>query len=83
MNAHRFERLVNSFVIGTATGQSGVDNITERLGALGAGYVLDVSDDDAVDQFFAAIKGAHEAPLILVNNAGITRDNLALRMKED
>jgi 3-oxoacyl-[acyl-carrier protein] reductase len=72
-----------AFVIGTATGQSGVDHITERLGALGAGYVLDVSDDDAVDQFFAAIKGAHEAPLILVNNAGITRDNLALRMKED
>ena len=72
-----------AFVIGTATAQAGAEHVATTLGAQGAGYVLDVSSDESVEQFFAAIKGAHEAPLVLVNNAGITRDNIALRMKVD
>jgi len=72
-----------AFVIGTATTQDGANQISTTLGAQGAGYVLDVSRDESVEQFFAVIKGAHDAPLILVNNAGITRDNIALRMKAD
>ena len=72
-----------AFVIGTATTQAGAEHVATTLGAQGAGYVLDVSSDESVEQFFAAIKGVHEAPLVLVNNAGITRDNIALRMKVD
>ncbi|MFT6517484.1 MAG: 3-oxoacyl-[acyl-carrier protein] reductase [Candidatus Azotimanducaceae bacterium] len=70
-----------AFVIGTATSAVGAEKISETLGNQGAGYVLDVSKDDSVAAFFEAIKSAHDAPLILVNNAGITRDNIALRMK--
>ncbi|MFT7132224.1 MAG: 3-oxoacyl-[acyl-carrier protein] reductase [Cyclobacteriaceae bacterium] len=70
-----------AFVIGTATSAAGAEKISVTLGSQGAGYVLDVSRDDSVVAFFEAIKSAHDAPLILVNNAGITRDNIALRMK--
>lgn len=70
-------------VIGTATTQQGADAITESLAGKCAGYVLNVSDNASIDAFFDAIKEKHDAPTILVNNAGITRDNLALRMKED
>lgn len=70
-------------VIGTATSESGANAITEALSGKGKGYVLDVADAESVDNFFAQIKEAHEAPVILVNNAGITRDNIALRMKQD
>lgn len=72
-----------AFVIGTATTQAGAEHISTKLGAQGAGYVLDVSSETSVEDFFAAIKDTHEAPLVLVNNAGITRDNIALRMKAD
>ncbi len=67
-------------VIGTATTDAGADTITTSLGGKSRGYVLDVSSPESTDRFFESIKGNHEAPLILVNNAGITRDNLALRM---
>jgi 3-oxoacyl-[acyl-carrier protein] reductase len=70
-----------AFVIGTATSAAGAEKISVTLGSQGAGYVLDVSREDSVAAFFEAIKSAHDAPLILVNNAGITRDNIALRMK--
>ncbi len=75
-------------VIGTATTEAGADTITETLSLNGAGpdgkgYVLDVSQSDSIDAFFEAVKANHGAPLILVNNAGITRDNLSLRMKEE
>jgi 3-oxoacyl-[acyl-carrier protein] reductase len=75
--------VAGAFVIGTATSAAGAEKISTTLGSQGAGYVLDVSQDDSVAAFFEAIKGAHDAPLILVNNAGITRDNIALRMKSD
>ncbi len=70
-------------VLGTATSESGARTISENLGAMGRGFVLNISDAESVDAFFAEIKDQHDAPLVLVNNAGITRDNLALRMKED
>jgi 3-oxoacyl-[acyl-carrier protein] reductase len=70
-------------VIGTATTQDGADKITAAIGALGGrGVVLDVTDAAAID---AAIKDidAHEGAInILVNNAGITRDTLLMRMKD-
>lgn len=69
-------------VIGTATTESGARTISETLGGDGKGYVLDVARSDSIGAFFAVIKDKHAAPLILVNNAGITRDNIALRMKE-
>ena len=70
-------------VVGTATSQGGADSISAALGDQGRGIVLDVADDESVA---AAIKDmqAHEgAPGILVNNAGITRDNLLMRMKQE
>ncbi len=71
-------------VIGTATSQAGADKITEALAPFsGRGVVLDVTDAAAID---AALKDveAHEGPVaILVNNAGITRDTLLMRMKDD
>jgi 3-oxoacyl-[acyl-carrier protein] reductase len=72
-----------AFVIGTATSAAGAEKISAILGSQGAGYVLDVSQDESITTFFEAIKNNHDAPLILVNNAGITRDNIALRMKSD
>lgn len=70
-------------VIGTATSEAGANAITEALAGKGKGYVLNVSDPASVEAFFGQIKDEHDAPVILVNNAGITRDNIALRMKED
>ena len=71
------------YVLGTATTQSGADQFSQRLGEQGQGYVLDLSDRVSIDQFLAALKANSESPLILVNNAGITKDNLALRMKSE
>ena len=73
-------------VIGTATTQSGADAITERLhsiSAASAGRALDVNDADAVIGLVSALSKEIGAPAILVNNAGITRDQLLMRMKED
>ena len=73
-------------MIGTATTQQGADAITEHLKTAtlrGRGLVLDVSDQDSVDALFAAVSASEGAPTILVNNAGITRDNLLLRMKAE
>lgn len=70
-------------VIGTATSQSGAEAISASLGEQGRGAVLDIADGQSVDELFAAIGKAEGAPLIVVNNAGITRDNLLMRMKPD
>lgn len=73
-------------VIGTATGPSGVAAVNEALagaGIAGRGLVLDVANGAAIDAAIADIEG-HEGPVsILVNNAGITRDTLLLRMKQE
>ena len=70
-------------VIGTATSERGAAAIQEYLGDNGFGLVLDVTDKDSVADLFSAIKEKVGDVNILVNNAGITRDNLLMRMKED
>lgn len=71
------------YVIGTATREEGAAEIAKRLGAQGEGRVLNVSDSEGVTQFIKALQDESKMPAILVNNAGITRDNLMLRMSED
>lgn len=71
-------------VIGTATTEQGAAGIDARLSpAGGAGLVLDVSDQSSVDAALAQINTQFGAPLVLVNNAGITRDNILMRMKPE
>ncbi|CAI8916695.1 3-oxoacyl-ACP reductase FabG [Methylocaldum szegediense] len=73
-------------VVGTATSESGADAISAALteaGFRGKGMVLDVSAAGSIEPFFEAVNDAFGAPLILVNNAGITRDNLLMRMKDE
>lgn len=73
-------------VIGTATSNKGAEGIGATLegkGIRGAGRVLDVTDADSVDAIVKGINEEFGAPTILVNNAGITRDNLLMRMKDD
>ena len=73
-------------VIGTATSDTGAGAITAALaesGVRGTGMVLDVTDADSISAFFKAVQDEYGSPTVLVNNAGITRDNLMMRMKED
>ena len=73
-------------VVGTATSEGGAERITEYLqaaGNAGCGMTLNVADDDSVASVIKAIGEQFGAPLILVNNAGITRDNILMRMKAD
>jgi len=70
-------------VVGTATSESGAQAITEMLSASnGRGVVLNVTDAAACDALLAEL-GKEGGPHILVNNAGITRDGLAMRMKNE
>jgi len=70
-------------VVGTATSQSGADGISAALGEQGRGIVLDISDAESVQTALANMQATEGSPSILVNNAGITRDNLLMRMKEE
>jgi 3-oxoacyl-[acyl-carrier protein] reductase len=70
-------------VVGTATSESGARAIGETLGSNGRGLVLDVGNDESVQAAISDIQKTAGAPTIVVNNAGITRDNLLLRMKTD
>lgn len=71
-------------VIGTATSDAGADTISSYLGEWGGmGLRLDVSDSEAVKVAVTAVTDQYGAPTILVNNAGITRDNLMMRMRDD
>ncbi len=73
-------------VIGTATSEKGAEAISERMqsaGYKGKGMVLNVSDQASIDALMEAITSEYGAPGILVNNAGITRDNLLMRMKDE
>lgn len=73
-------------VIGTATSEDGARSITESLAAHGEnhrGLVLNLASADSIESFFAALAELKVAPLVVVNNAGITRDNLLMRMKDD
>ncbi|MCY4356701.1 MAG: 3-oxoacyl-ACP reductase FabG [Gammaproteobacteria bacterium] len=71
-------------VVGTATTDAGAEVISgylAKVGISGSGRVVDVSDDDSVSAMLADVEVEHGPPTILVNNAGITRDNLLMRMK--
>jgi len=73
-------------VVGTATTDAGAEGISQDLqthGLQGRGMTLDVTQPDSVDTVISAVSSEFGNPSILVNNAGITRDNLLLRIKED
>jgi len=73
-------------VIGTATSDDSAARITEALhqaGISGEGRTLDVTDAAQIDRVVKEISSAHGPITVLVNNAGITRDNLLMRMKDD
>ncbi|WP_294568106.1 3-oxoacyl-ACP reductase FabG [uncultured Succinatimonas sp.] len=70
-------------VCGTATSQKGADAITEYLNGKGSGFVLNALEDGSIDALFAAVAEKYGTPDVLVNNAGITRDGLFMRMKDE
>ncbi len=73
-------------VVGSATSAAGAEGISRTLaqaGAQGAGRVLDVRDAAGCAAFVEAVRKDFGAPAILVNNAGVTRDNLLARMKDE
>ena len=73
-------------VIGTATSESGAQTITEFLSEAniaGQGMLLNVTDADSIESVVTTIETTFGAPSILINNAGITRDNLLMRMKDE
>jgi 3-oxoacyl-[acyl-carrier protein] reductase len=73
-------------VVGTSTTQEGADKITSHLaaaGVRGAGLLLDVASQASIDECLKIIKERFGMPVILVNNAAITQDNLLLRMKDE
>lgn len=75
-----------AFVIGTATTEAGAERISEALagtGIEGFGAALDVADSHSVNALFERLSSDTHNPTILVNNAGITRDNLLARMSEE
>ena len=73
-------------VVGTATTKNGVNIIQEELnitGYNGKALVLDVTQEESIKTLLGDMKAEFGAPTILVNNAGITKDNLLMRMKDD
>ncbi|HHJ39193.1 MAG: beta-ketoacyl-ACP reductase [Methylothermaceae bacteria B42] len=73
-------------VIGTATTDQGAEKISQAIseaGGKGEGKVLNVTDADQMHALIQAIGKEYGAPTVLVNNAGITRDNLLMRMKDE
>lgn len=73
-------------VVGTATSEAGANAITagfKEAGLKGEGRVLNIADSASVDALVKEISDTFGAPQVLVNNAGITKDNIMLRMKDD
>ena len=70
-------------VVGTATSDAGAAAITAALGGGNRGAVLDIASEDSVQALLGDIQANEGAPTIVVNNAGITRDNLLMRMKAE
>jgi len=69
------------FVIATATSRSGVERINGHLGASGIGLEMRIEEEDSVGKCVQEILDGYDAVDVIVNNAGITRDNLLMRMK--
>ncbi|WP_372964559.1 3-oxoacyl-ACP reductase FabG [Marinobacter sp.] len=83
--AHELARL-GAEVVGTATSPEGAESISEGLKAAGYngyGIVMNVAEPESIDAGLKQIAEKSGAPLILVNNAGITRDNLLMRLKDE
>ncbi|MFC3907474.1 3-oxoacyl-ACP reductase FabG [Legionella dresdenensis] len=77
---------LGAYVIGTATTESGAQTISEYFDSAnlaGQGIMLDVTNQDAIDNLMTMLADQDKQPAILVNNAGITADNLLLRMDDD
>ncbi len=75
-----------AIVIGTATSESGAAAISTRLaeqGVRGSGKVLNVTSAESVEALLKSVQEEFGAPAILVNNAGITKDNLLMRMSDE
>ena len=72
----------NYFVVASATSESGVAAIQEYLGEHGTAFVLNLADKQSCDQFTKSVSELG-AVSVLVNNAGMTKDTLMLRMKDD
>ena len=73
-------------VVGTATSDAGAKAISDRFtaaGGTGQGVVLNVADKEQINTVLSEVVGKYGAISVLVNNAGITRDNLLMRMKDD
>ncbi|OTQ31400.1 3-oxoacyl-ACP reductase [Gilliamella apicola] len=79
------EKLVacGATVIGTATTEKGAEAISQYLDQNGKGLALNVTDEASIESVISTVKAEFGDIDILINNAGITRDNLLMRMKED
>ncbi|WP_027157661.1 3-oxoacyl-ACP reductase FabG [Methylobacter luteus] len=79
------ERLAEDgfFVVGTATSDNGADSISAYLGENGKGLKLDVANPESIAEVVKIVSDEYGVPTVLVNNAGITRDNLLMRMKDE
>ncbi len=76
----------DNYIVGTATSERGAESITNYMKELkinGAGRVLDVTNGESVNNLISEISDSIGPPTILVNNAGITRDQLLMRMSEE
>lgn len=71
------------FVVGTATTDSGADAISAYLAENGNGLKLNVADAESIETVIKTVNDSFGAPTVLVNNAGVTKDNLLMRMKDD
>lgn len=75
-----------AIVVGTSRSETGANAITESLrqdGRRGMGIAMDVTSQESIDDALKKIQADFSTPLIVVNNAGITQDNIMLRMKEE
>lgn len=75
-----------AYVVGTATSESGVEKINKALNENninGLAKLLDVADPESIDALIESLSDADLTPTILINNAGVTRDNLLMRMKDE
>jgi 3-oxoacyl-[acyl-carrier protein] reductase len=79
------EKLVEDgyFVVGTATTDNGAEAISAYLAENGKGLKLNVADAESIENVIKTVNDSFGTPTVLVNNAGVTRDNLLMRMKDE
>ena len=71
------------FVFGTATAQAGVDRVSAELGQSGRGLQLQLSDSHSIESALQQLRDSNRTVSVLINNAGVTRDNLLLKMSDE